>query len=68
MPFARNQDSRGRPGRGALQLARRKLGLLEAQRQLRDAVEGFADELAAMRAGNRPMYSAVRGGFAGACV
>jgi hypothetical protein len=59
-PHAPPQDSEGRPGRGALQLARRKLRLLSYQRSLRDAVEIEADELARARATARPMYLQVR--------
>jgi hypothetical protein len=60
----RPKDTEGRPGRGALQLARRKLRLLSFQTALRDAVEQEADELAKLRATARPLYQQVR---AGAC-
>lgn len=58
------QDDRGRPGRGALLLARRKLRLMAYQRSLRDAVEVEADELATLRAMNRGQYLAVSRGAA----
>jgi hypothetical protein len=56
------QDASGRPGRGAMQLARRKLRLLQYQSQLRDAVELEADELAGLRANARGQYQQVGAG------
>jgi len=57
--IVQQQDTEGRPGRGALQLARRKLRLVDFQRRLRDAVELDADELAKLRQTARPVYQQV---------